>query len=241
MGERAPVPLVPPPRLGPVPANIGSVNLGSREANPAKEVGVTGIRKRAVDVATLRAPGPKRGGLGSGLVGDFIGDVRHHGGDHQAVYAFAREELDYWERRLDVQLPNGAFGENLTTVGLDVDGSLIGDRWAVGDQVVLEVTGPRIPCATFAARMGVRGWLKTFSAIGRSGTYLAVVSGGDVRPGDEVRVISRSPHDVDVPTMFRAFLGDLDAADHVLAVGCLPERELAHLRETVARRRVRGA
>ena len=126
-----------------------------REPSSAKGVEVTGIHKRAVEVATLRAPGPKRGGLGSGLVGDFIGEVRHHGGDPQAVYAFAREELDVWERRLDLTLPNGSFGENLTTVGLDVDGSLIGERWAVGDEVVLEVTGPRIPCATFAARMGI--------------------------------------------------------------------------------------
>ena len=92
-------------RLGPVSAHVASVNLGSREPSPAKDVGVTGIRKRAVEVATLRAPGPKRGGLGSGLVGDFIGDVRHHGGDLQAVYAFAREELDLWERRLGVELP----------------------------------------------------------------------------------------------------------------------------------------
>src|SRR5687767_1149230 len=121
-----------PPRLGPVPAHVDSVNLGTREPNPAKTVGVTGIRKRPVDAATLRAPGPKRGGFGSGLVDDFIGDVRHHGGDLQAVYAFAREELDFWEGRLGVELGNGSFGENLTTIGLDVDSSLIGDRWAVG-------------------------------------------------------------------------------------------------------------
>jgi MOSC domain-containing protein YiiM len=224
-----------------VRAYVASLNLGTQEPNPAKDVGVTGIRKRPVDVAMLRAPGPKRGGLGSGLVGDFIGDTRHHGGDRQAVYAFAREELDAWERRLDAVLPNGSFGENLTTLGLDVDAALIGDRWAVGDEVVLEVTGPRIPCATFAARMGIRGWLRTFSEVGRSGAYLAVAEAGQVRPGDSVRVLSRAEHDVDVPTTFRAFMGDLDAADHVLAVGCLPEWELAPLRETVARRRSKGA
>jgi MOSC domain-containing protein YiiM len=224
-----------------VSGSVISVNLGIEEPSSAKNVGVTGIRKRPVDVATLRAPGPKRGGLGSGLVGDFIGDTRHHGGDRQAVYAFAREELDAWERRLDLVIPNGSFGENLTTRGLDVDASLIGDRWAVGDEVVLEVTGPRIPCATFAARMGIRGWLKTFSAVGRSGAYLAVLSGGQVRRGDQVRVISRAEHDVDIPTAFRAFMGDLDAAEHVLAIGCLPEWELAPLQQMVERRRSKGA
>jgi MOSC domain-containing protein YiiM len=224
-----------------VPAHVDSVNLGVRTPSTAKGVGFTGIHKRAVEVAMLRAPGPKRGGLGSGLVGDFIGEVRHHGGDLQAVYAFAREELDLWEGRLDLTLPNGSFGENLTTAGLDVDASLIGERWAVGNEVVLEVTGPRIPCATFAARRGIRGWVKTFAAHGRSGAYLAVVTGGEVRPGDALRVTSRPEHDVDVPTTFRAFMGDLDAADHVLGVGCLPEHELASLRETVQRRRARGA
>ena len=217
--------------------HVLTVNVGSAELSSAKDVGLTGIRKQPVDVATLRPPGPKRGGLGSGLVGDYIGDVASHGGDYQAVYAFAREELDYWERRLGVDLENGCFGENLTTWGLDVDGSLVGDRWALGDEVVLEVTGPRIPCATFRAHMDVRGWLRTFTEVGRSGAYLSVVTGGEVRPGAAVRVVSRAAHDIDVPTTFRAFMGDLDAAERVLAVGCFPEWELAGLREMVARRR----
>jgi MOSC domain-containing protein YiiM len=224
-----------------VVAHVASVNLGVSEPSTAKNVGATGIRKRSVEAALLRAPGPKRGGLGSGLVGDFIGDVRHHGGDYQAVYAFAREELDYWERRLDMELASGSFGENLTTSGLDVDSALIGDRWAVGDQAVLEVTGPRIPCATFAARMGIRGWVKTFAQVGRSGAYLMIVTGGEVKRGDALRVVARAEHDVDVPTALRAFMGDLAAAEHVIAVGCLPEWELADLREMVARRRPGGA
>jgi MOSC domain-containing protein YiiM len=220
-----------------VASHVASVNLGTREPSTAKDVGVTGIRKRSVPSAVLRAPGPKHGGLGSGLVDDFIGDVQHHGGDYQAVYAFAREELDYWERRLGADLANGSFGENLTTSGFDVDAALIGDRWAVGDEVVLEVTGPRIPCATFAARMGVRGWLKTFTEVGRSGAYLSIATGGVVRPDDALAVVSRADHDVDVPTTFRAFMGDLEAAEHVVSVGCLPEWELDHLREMLTRRR----
>ncbi len=218
-------------------ARVATVNVGSSEPNSAKQVGVTGIHKRPVDAAELRAPGPKQGGLGSGVVGDFIGDRRSHGGDRQAVYAFAREELDYWEARLDVSLADGSIGENLTTAELDVDGALIGDRWRIGDDVLVEVTGPRIPCATFAVRMGLRGWLRTFSEVGRSGAYLAVVRGGTVRRGDPVEVVHRADHDVDVPTTFRAFMGDLDAAERVLAAGCWPEHENAHLRDMLARRR----
>ena len=206
-------------------AQVLTVNVGSSEPNAAKQVGVTGIHKHPVAAALLRDPGSKRGGLGSGVVGDFIGDRRSHGGDRQAVYAFAREELDYWGARLAVTLANGSIGENLTTADLDVDGALIGDRWRIGDEVLVEVTGPRIPCATFAARMGVRGWLRMFSEVGRSGAYLAVITEGTVRPGDAIEVVHRSDHDVDVPTTFRAYMGDLDAAEHVLSVGCWPEHE----------------
>jgi MOSC domain-containing protein YiiM len=220
-----------------VPASIVTVNVGSPEPNAAKKVGVTGIHKDPVDAVELRAPGPKHGGLGSGVVGDFIGDRRSHGGDRQAVYAFAREELDYWEARLEVSLTNGSIGENLTTRDLDVDAALVGDRWRVGDDVLLEVTGPRIPCATFAARMGLPGWLRTFSEHGRSGAYLAVVTAGTVRQGDAIEVVHRSTHDVDVPTTFRAFLGDLDAAERVLASGCWPEDENQYLRDMLDRRR----
>src|SRR5262245_61813438 len=132
-------------------AYVLSLNLGRPQPNAAKEVDSTGIAKKPVAQALLRAPGPKHGGLGSGVEGDFIGDVAHHGGDDQAVYAFAREELDAWEERLGRTLPNGMFGENLTTAGLDVDEALVGEQWSVGGEVVLEVRGPRIPCSTFQA------------------------------------------------------------------------------------------
>jgi MOSC domain-containing protein YiiM len=217
-------------------ARVRSVNVGSREVNPAKDVGVTGIGKRPVDAALLRAPGPKHGGLGSGLVGDFIGDVAHHGGDRQAVYAFAREELDWWARRLDREVADALFGENLTTTGLDVDASRVGDRWAVGPDVLLEVTGPRIPCATFQHRMGLPGWLKTFSAVARSGAYLSIVVGGTVRPGDEIRVVSRAEHDVELPVVYQAFMGYLAAAATVLDAGFLPADDEEWLRGRVAAR-----
>lgn len=109
-------------------ARIHSLNVGRSEPNPVKKAIPTGIGKRPVDAAEVRAPGPKKGGLGSGLVGDFVGDQRHHGGDFQAVYAYAREELDAWQDRLGRELPDGMFGENLTTTGLDVDGAIVGER-----------------------------------------------------------------------------------------------------------------
>lgn len=217
-------------------AQVLSVNVGSAEPNPAKDVGITGIGKRPVVAAVLRAPGPKHGGLGSGIEGDFLGDVEHHGGDQQAVYAFAREELDAWAERLGRALPDGMFGENLTTAGLDVDAGLIGERWAVGDEVVLEVAGPRIPCATFQHRMDEPGWLRRFTEIGRTGAYLSIVTGGTVRPGDRIEVVSRPDHDITLPLTFRAYMGDLAATRRVLAADCLPGDDAAWLRDRLERR-----
>ena len=166
-------------------ARVESVNTGAAEPNPARRGGGdTGFGKHPTGSAVVVAPGVE----GSGLVGDVIGNRRIHGGDRQAVYAFAREELDAWEQRLGRELPCGAFAENLTTHGLDVDAGRVGDRWAVGEEVVLEVTAPRTPCRTFSHRMGVGGWMRQFADVGRTGAYLSVVVGGTIRPGDGVIV-----------------------------------------------------
>lgn len=217
-------------------ARLLSLNIGVAEPNPAKSVGVTGIGKKPVDSAVLREPGPRRGGLGSGVVGDFVGDVRHHGGDQQAVYAYAREELDAWQERLGRDLADGLFGENLTTTGLDVDGALLGERWAIGDDVVLEVCGPRVPCSTFSVRMGERGWVRRFTEVGNTGAYLSVVTGGEVRPGDTIEVVSRPEHGIDVRMVFRALSGDLDLAARVLDANVLVGEDADELRAKVERR-----
>ena len=198
-----------------MPGHLHSLNVGSPE--PMDTTGqLTGIHKVPVDVLEVRAPGPKHGGLGSGAVQDYIGSPQHHGGDYQALYAVAREELDVWGARLGRDLPNGMFGENLTTSGFDVDGAVTGERWRLGDDVVVEVTGPRIPCATFAWRMGVKGWVKVFAERGHTGAYLRVVAPGSLRPGDPVVVVERPDHGITVPMVFRAFMGDLDVAGRVL-------------------------
>lgn len=219
-----------------------SLNVGSPE--PIDPDGqLTGIRKAPVDVLEVRPPGPKHGGLGSGVVGDYIGSPQHHGGDDQALYAVAREELDVWGARLGRDLPSGMFGENLTTSGFDVDAALVGDRWRLGDEVVVEVTGPRIPCATFAWRMQVKGWVRLFAERGRTGTYLRVVEPGRLRRGDRIDVVERPHHEVTVPMVFRAFMGDLELAGQVLERRVLsPDDHAALERRVVARsRRVAAA
>ncbi|GAA3575919.1 MOSC domain-containing protein [Microlunatus spumicola] len=189
-------------------SQVLSVNVGAGADKPYAKVRLTGIDKRPADgPVAVRAPGPKRGV--SGVAGDFIGDERHHGGDRQAVYAFQREDLDRWQGELGRDLPNGCFGENLTTVGIDLEQVLVGERWTVGDPadgeaLELEVTDPRIPCRTFSGFLAERGWVKRFTADARPGTYLSVVRPGQVRAGDEVRRTFVPDHDVTIGLLFRA-------------------------------------
>ncbi|MFK0114827.1 MOSC domain-containing protein [Streptomyces sp. NPDC090994] len=196
-----------------------SVNLGRPEPVPYSDhpQGVTGIDKRPVDgPVRIAAPGPDGGG---GVVGDAVCDTRHHGGDDQAVYAVAREDLDDWERELGRTLRSGAFGENLTTVGLDVSGALIGERWRIGPDVLLEVTCGRIPCRTFQGHLGEKQWVRRFTRKGAPGAYLRVIEPGEVRAGDPVEVVHRPGHEVTVALQFRAVTTERELLPRLLAAG----------------------
>jgi MOSC domain-containing protein YiiM len=199
-------------------------------ATPAEfsEPGVTGIDKRPV-TGSLEVTVPVQG---SGLAGDAICDLRHHGGPEQAVYAYAQEDLAYWAAELGRELRPGQFGENLTTEGLDVNGALIGERWLVGGTLLLEVSVPRIPCRTFADWLDERGWVKRFTQRALPGAYLRVLREGPVCAGDPVRVVRRPGHGLDVATVFRALTAEPQLLHRLVDVAELP----AATRERAARR-----
>jgi MOSC domain-containing protein YiiM len=195
-----------------------SVNIANVQPNPYKTADVTGIDKRPASAPVeVRAPGMKDGGAGSGLAGDTIGDRENHGGDDQAVYAYAREDLDRWERELGRSIASGSFGENLTTQGMDVNGALMGERWKIGDEVELEVTSPRVPCSTFRGWMDIPGWLKMFTRAAIPGAYFRVVAPGSVSAGDEIAVSYRPAHKVSVALLFRALTTEPDLIPSVVA------------------------
>lgn len=191
-----------------------TVQVGSpQEWDPAKHH--TGIAKQPVDAIDVSDPGPRESGGRSGVAGDFVGDLKHHGGSDKAVYLFSREQLDYWQDRLGRPLANGAFGENVTTGGIDVDHLVTGTRLAVGS-AVLEASMPRIPCRTFAWHLQEKGWMKTFTEHARSGSYARVLVPGRIQPGDEVRVESVPEHGITVADLFRARLGDRERLERVV-------------------------
>ncbi|MCA0253520.1 MAG: MOSC domain-containing protein [Actinobacteria bacterium] len=138
-----------------------------------------------------------------GLAGDEIADLKHHGGADQAVYAFAREDYAFWETELGRPLAAGCFGENLTTVGADLQNARIGERWRVGE-TLLEVSGVRIPCAVFAGFVDEPHWVRRFTENGVPGAYFRVIEPGTVAAGDAIEVISVPDHDLTVELAFRA-------------------------------------
>ncbi|MFD5322030.1 MOSC domain-containing protein [Streptomyces sp. NPDC127098] len=213
-----------------------SVNIGRPRSNPWKGLGTTGIDKRPVaGPVAVTAPGPK--GTGAvGLAGDRVYDVANHGGDDQAVYAYAREDLDTWQAELGEPLANGTFGENLTTLGVDVNGALIGERWRIGPDVVLEVSCPRVPCGTFQGWLRQEGWIKRFTRAALPGAYLRVVEPGEIRADDPVEITHRPEHGVTVAVTFRAVTLEPELLPRLSAADALPEE----IRELVDRRTGKG-
>jgi len=210
-----------------VSVNVGRLVTGAWVPGPGR----TAIDKRPVD-------GPVRVHR-LGLEGDEIGDTRHHGGIHQAVHAFAQEDLDHWSRELGEEVRPGLFGENLTTVGIDLTAAVLGERWRVGT-ALLQPVEVRTPCNTFKAWMGREGfdntaWVKRFAAAGRPGPYLRVLEEGAVQAGDPIVVEHRPGHGVTVATMFAAFMTDPSLLPELLAVEGLPEKVYAAARRQQGR------
>ncbi len=191
-----------------------SVNTGLPEDQPwAGRLKRTAIRKAP-------AAGPVAVRFG-GLDGDEVADTEHHGGTYKAVYAFAQEDYDYWTEQLGEVVPPVTFGENLTTVGLDVNEAMLGERWRIGT-ALLEVVDVRIPCQVFKAWMGLSGfddraWVRRFTAHARPGPYLRVLEEGALQAGDPVVVEHRPDHGVSVSTMFRALTTDRSLLPRLLA------------------------
>lgn len=133
-----------------------------------------------------------------GLAGDQQCDVRFHGGPDKAVYAYAEEDNAWWSAKLDRPIPPGTFGENLTTTGLDIGRARIGEVWAIGSTVTVEVRSPRTPCANLSARMGLPRFHHRFNRAGRVGAYLKVRRTGTIGAGDPIRIVERPDHGVDI-------------------------------------------
>src|SRR5262245_13609998 len=89
---------------------------------------------------------------GVNLAGDDQADRQAHGGPDKAVYAFAVEDARWFETREARTFEYAAFGENLTTEGVEVNAALVGEHWAIGS-CEFEIAEPRVPCWRLGVRM----------------------------------------------------------------------------------------
>jgi MOSC domain-containing protein YiiM len=177
--------------------NLISVNIGQERILQRKDrVERTGIFKfpteQAVQITKL------------GLEGDVIVSKKHHGGPDQAVYVYGDADYQWWSQELGKEFVPGAFGENLTVSELESASFNIGDTLHLHD-VTLQVTAPRIPCGTFAARIDDPGWVKRFRYAERPGLYCRVVKEGFVRAGDPVSMERYTGETISIPEMFRDY------------------------------------
>ncbi len=170
---------------------------------------------------------------GVNLAGDDQADRSVHGGPDKAIYAYAEEDTAWWSSQLGSPLGPGAFGENLTTAGIDVSGAVIGERWAVGS-TELEVCQPRQPCFKLGISFADPTMLRRFAQADRPGAYLRIVREGELGAGDAVEVLSRPEHGITIATVGRAILVDASLLGVAARAPQLPPDLSAWMRERAA-------
>jgi MOSC domain-containing protein YiiM len=138
------------------------------------------------------------------LEGDVIVSKKHHGGPDQAVYIYGAADYQWWSGELGTEIVPGTFGENLTISELASAQFNIGDHLHIAE-VTLQVTAPRIPCGTFAARMDDPQWVKRFRRAECPGLYCRVIREGFVKAGDSVSLERYIGETISLVDMFREY------------------------------------
>lgn len=146
---------------------------------------------------------------GNNLEGDRQSDLKVHGGEFKAVYAYAAEHYDWWRATLTRELEPANFGENLTISGLDEPDLCIGDVVRVGDAEI-EATLPRLPCFKLGIRFGDPLMVKSFAESRRWGIYFRIAKEGRIATGDPVTIARRDPARLPVYDIARVYVFDRD-------------------------------
>ncbi len=195
---------------------IESLNIGlpKKETFHGREF-TTGICKTPV-------PGPLNL-VANGFENDGVGDLQHHGGMDKAVCVYSRDHYSYWEALLGIKLPEAAFGENLTVSGLHEDAVCIGDIFEAGS-ALLQVSQPRQPCRTLAARYGRDDMIILVRDSGLTGLYFRVLRTGRVKKGDQLQLKEKDKNFVTVAfanSIYHHRKTDCEGIERVLSVDAL--------------------
>jgi len=174
-----------------------SINVGQKKTQQ------NGPRLETTGIYKIPVPGPVHIGA-PGIGGDFIASKKHHGGPDQAIYIYGGADYAWWSQELEKEISPGTFGDNLTISELESARFNIGDYLHMGG-ATLQVTAPRIPCSTFARRMGDRLFIKRFRAAERPGLYCRVIREGTIEAGNEVNVEQYTGETISTLEIFRDF------------------------------------
>lgn len=211
---------------------IESLNIGKpKQELFCGKTFLTGMRKQPVSGKIVLSR--------HGFEGDGVGDSRHHGGEDKAVCVYSLDHYPYWASTLSITMPVAAFGENLSVGGLQEAEVRIGDIYRIGTAVV-EVSQPRQPCATLAARYGRDDFVRLVQDSGRTGFYFRVLTEGRVQAGDAVVLIEQDGRGVTVSFANRIFHHDRRnraGLEKVLAVPALSGSWKRSFRELLDRSR----
>ena len=186
---------------------LANINIGQeRTQQNGNKLETTGIYK---------LPTPEPVHISSlGIKEDFIASKKHHGGPDQAIYVYGTTDYDWWSTELGRDLYPGTFGENLDITELESSQFNIGDRLLIGS-VILEITAPRIPCGTLAARMEDPQFVKRFRHAERPGFYCRVLQEGTVEMGNDIKIERYEKETVSVIQIFRDYY-DKDKSEETI-------------------------
>ena len=186
---------------------LANINIGQeRTQQNGNKLETTGIYK---------LPTPEPVHISSlGIKEDFIASKKHHGGPDQAIYVYGTRDYDWWSTELGRDLYPGTFGENLDITELESSQFNIGDRLLISS-VILEITAPRIPCGTLAARMEDPQFVKRFRHAERPGFYCRVLQEGTVEMGNDVKIERYEKETVSVIQIFRDYY-DKDKSEETI-------------------------
>ncbi len=195
---------------------ILNIGLPKKELFHGKEF-ITGMCKKPVAIPLVLTK--------QGFEGDGVGDLKHHGGSDKAVCVYAIDHYEYWEKILRRKMPDAAFGENLSVTEMKEDEVCIGDIYRAGTATV-QVSQPRQPCSTLAARYGREDFVKLVVDSGRTGFYFRVLEGGRVKAGDGILPVEQDPRRVSIAFANRIYHHERrnrEGIKKVLAVPALSE------------------
>lgn len=197
---------------------IESLNIGlpKKEVFNGKDI-ITGLCKRPVFAPLYLTK--------LGFEGDGVADLKHHGGADKAVCVYSIDHYPYWKKILGITLYPPAFGENLSVSNFHENNICIGDIFQLGTAVA-QVSQPRQPCKTLAARYGRNDMLKLVVDSGRTGCYFRVLQEGTVKKGDKLIIMERDSHKITVSFANQIFHHDRknpDGIEKILALTALSE------------------